>query len=64
MAEKSELICTKCEIALAPANVKFRYMDREMQAEAPRCPRCGQIYLSEELVAGKVRQVEQSLEDK
>ena len=59
-----ELICAKCDIALKSAITKFRYMEREMQAETLRCPECGQVYLTEELVEGKIRHVEEALEDK
>ena len=63
-AGKAGLVCAKCDVALEPSSVKFSYLDREMQADVPRCPVCGQVYLSEELVTGKIHQVEASLEDK
>lgn len=44
--------------------VSFAYLGHNFSAELPKCPQCGQVYLSEELVKGKVTQVETGLEDK
>jgi uncharacterized C2H2 Zn-finger protein len=58
------LICNKCGVSLKPAIVKIVYLDREMQTELMKCPICGQVFISEELVQGKIRHVEEALEDK
>ena len=42
----------------------FEYLGHTFFADAPRCPVCGQVYLSEELVKGRVAEVEMQLEDK
>lgn len=60
----SEIICTKCGVPLETQNARFSYLGHELHSDVPRCPKCGQIYLSEELVNSKVASVEASLEDK
>jgi len=60
----SEIVCTKCGVPLVMQNARFGYLGHELHADVPRCPKCGQIYLSEELVNTKVASVEASVEDK
>jgi hypothetical protein len=64
MDGESKPICDKCHIALELFRTDFSYMDRGFQTEALRCPSCGQIYLPEELVRGRMAEVEYLLEDK
>ena len=61
---KTEIICAKCKVPLVNKKARFLYLGHEMHSEVPRCPKCGQIYLSEELVRGRIADVEASLEDK
>ena len=42
----------------------FAYLERKFRHKVQRCPSCGQVYLPEELVKGRMRQVETSLEEK
>ncbi|MCI9351650.1 MAG: hypothetical protein HFF58_00165 [Lawsonibacter sp.] len=58
------LICSLCQCPLEIKRVDFEYVGHTFFADAPRCPRCGQVYLSEELVKGRVAEVEMELEDK
>ena len=60
----SEIICTKCGIPLKEEPTRFTYLGHELHDNVPRCPKCGQIYLSEEMVNGKVNSVEAGIEDK
>ncbi|NLF79584.1 MAG: hypothetical protein GX572_00160 [Clostridia bacterium] len=64
MAEKQLLICDKCQVALEISGVHFSYLNHSFQAQVPRCPNCGQVYLTEDFVTGRMRQVEWELEDK
>ncbi len=59
-----KLVCCKCGIPMETGAVSFAYLGHNFSAELPKCPQCGQVYLSEELVKGKVTQVETGLEDK
>lgn len=63
MAEQ-KLICYRCQCPLEKKRVDFEYLGHTFFADAPRCPKCGEVYLSEELVNSRVREVEQQLEDK
>lgn len=58
------LTCTKCQVTLKPAKATFKYLKRSFEHEVLRCPECGQVYLPEELVKGKMKKVEISLEEK
>lgn len=64
MAEKSNLICDQCQIELVEIESQFRYLGKSFRHKAMRCPKCGQICLSEELVSGRMKEVEKLLEDK
>ena len=64
MVESDVLICMKCNLPLEIGKAKFSYLSHEMVSEVPLCPICGQVYLTEELVNGRIRAIEGSLEDK
>jgi hypothetical protein len=49
---------------MQPAKTSFTYMGLYFHAEVPRCPQCGQVYISEELARGKMAEVEMQLEEK
>ena len=58
------LFCDYCDIALAEQKTHFTYLGHAFQTVLPRCPRCGQVYIDEEIVKGRMAQVEMELEDK
>ena len=64
MGEKQKLICSLCNLELTPANTNLSYLGHSFRVEAPRCPVCGQVFISEELVKGRIAEVETELEDK
>ena len=59
-----ELICAKCKKKLEMKKVTFRYLNYEVSESVPCCPDCGQVYLDEELVRGRMHIVETEMEDK
>lgn len=59
-----DLVCSKCNVPLKLEKCKFRYLGFEFNSEVPRCPECGLVYLSEELVKDRMQKVEANLEDK
>lgn len=61
---EDELICGKCKVPLQMEKVEFDYMNHQFRHDFPRCPVCGQVYITEEIVNGKMKEVETSLEDK
>jgi len=64
MEEKQILICDKCKVEMQDSEVQFSYLDRSFRHKVQRCPQCGQVYLPEELVTGRMIDVEEQLEEK
>ena len=61
----SQLICSKCGLALELRDITIDYLDYHFENEkALRCPKCGLIYIPEEVVNGKVTKLETLLEEK
>ena len=58
------LLCGQCGRELEMQNVKFSYLGQHFQTELPSCPDCGQPYIPEDLVRGRINEVETELEDK
>jgi hypothetical protein len=42
----------------------FTYLGHNFFTEIPKCPECGQVFISEELVKGRINDVEMQMEDK
>ena len=61
---EGKLQCMKCKCKLIKGNAKFMYLDNGFPVELPVCPKCGFVYVPEELALGKVLFVEKALEDK
>ena len=59
-----KLICGKCRDPLEKKKTTFRYLKYEVSEEVLCCPVCGQVYLDEELVDGRMHQTEVEMEDK
>jgi len=64
MHEEENLICMPCGVPLQRLPVQFSYLGHTFDAEAPRCPQCGQVYLSYKLVSERIAEAETELEDK
>jgi len=56
--------CGKCGTELQPAKVKITYLGGSFEVELLKCPSCNTVLVTEELAAGKMLEVEKSLEDK
>jgi len=61
---EAEWKCAKCGISLVVKKTSFTYMGRTFTHEVPRCEKCGAVFIPKELAIGRMKQVEQSLEDK
>jgi hypothetical protein len=58
-------VCARCDgQALKPGSAKLAYMGGTYVVELLRCPRCGLVFIPEDLALGKMAEVEQILEDK
>jgi ssDNA-binding Zn-finger/Zn-ribbon topoisomerase 1 len=58
------IMCGKCNVALEKRRTGFRYLNHTVESDVLRCPKCGQVYVPEELAKGKISQLETTLEDK
>ena len=64
-AENAEkLICCRCNKELVPTQTFFDYLGHNFHTDILRCPECGEVYIPESLVKGRMAEVEQELEDK
>jgi NAD-dependent SIR2 family protein deacetylase len=59
-----KLICHKCGLEMTPSKTVFNYMGFTFNTELPRCPKCGLLYIPEDIVNGKMDSVEMELEEK
>ena len=64
MPEQKKLICFKCQKELELKKTDFTYLGHSFFTEVPRCPECGQVFIPEELVRGRISEVEMQMEDK
>jgi hypothetical protein len=63
--EKSqEWLCVQCGASLELVTVKLTYLDETFAAEAPACPSCQHVFISEESAVKKMALAEKMLEDK
>ena len=60
----SNMVCNKCGVPLEKIRVNFRYLGKQFEHPVDRCPKCGQVYIPEELAKGRMADVEKTLEDK
>jgi len=63
-AEPTEWMCANCNLPLEPAQVTVAYLGNAYPVEMRRCPKCGLVFVPENLALGKMLDVEQALEDK
>jgi phage FluMu protein Com len=56
--------CSKCDMALAMRKVSVAYLGSSFPVDLPRCPQCGQTYITEEMAVVTMAEVEKLLEDK
>lgn len=56
--------CRRCGIDMEPAETYFEYLGHGLHTKVPRCPKCGEVYIPEDLAMGKIADIERTLEDK
>ncbi|MGI6256957.1 MAG: DVU_1557 family redox protein [Anaerovoracaceae bacterium] len=61
---ENKLMCDRCKVEMKEIEVQFDYLNRSFRHKVPRCPECGQVSLPEELVEGKMSDVEAMIEEK
>ena len=53
--------CFKCGEKLVKKPVVFEYMNRSFSYEVPVCPKCGKVYIAEELAEGRMAEANRFL---
>ena len=61
---EKKIICSKCNVTLEAGEVKLSYLDNTFPAEILRCPKCKQVFIPEDLVRGRIDELEKTLENK
>lgn len=64
LSEKKAYLCLKCNVPLEMGKVPISYLGNTFPVDLQRCPRCGQVFIPEDLALGKMAEVEGLLEDK
>ena len=59
-----DLLCRRCGVPMETAKTEFSYLSYNFHTELPRCPVCHQVFIPEDLVKGRMAEVEAELEDK
>lgn len=59
-----QLVCASCDVPLEVGRVEATYLGQIFPVDLPRCPKCGLVFISEDIALGKMLKVEQALEDK
>jgi hypothetical protein len=59
-----KIICELDGAEMTPMEAGFSYLGRSFKHTVLRCPVCGQVYIPEETVIGRIKEVERALEDK
>lgn len=62
--EEKKLICYKCKKQMVLKKTYFNYLGHSFFTDILRCPDCGEVYIPEDLVKGRISEVEMQLEDK
>jgi rubredoxin len=58
-------VCARCDgQVLEPGKVKVAYLGGEYNVDLFRCPRCGLVFIPEDLAVGQMAEAEQYLENK
>jgi ribosomal protein S27AE len=56
--------CGRCDMELVMKKTVLAYLGHTVAHEVPTCPKCGRVFIPEELAEGRMAEVEQQLEDK
>ena len=64
LTEAEEWLCASCGVALELGVVEVAYMGSKYPVELPKCPKCGIVFVPEDLAVGKMAEIEKILEDK
>ena len=64
METSNRLLCVKCGVYLEVGKASLSYLGSSFPVELYGCPHCKRVYIPQALAEGKMKQVEEALEDK
>lgn len=64
MEKTNRLLCVRCGVYLEIAKASLSYLGSSFPVELYCCPTCKRVYVPQALAEGKMKQVEEALEDK
>ena len=50
----ADLVCASCDVALELGSGEASYLGQSFPVDLPHCPRCGFVFVSEDLALGKM----------
>ena len=59
-----DITCTRCGVKMELSQADFTYLGHNFHTDVMRCPKCGEVYIPQELAEGKIADTETALEDK
>jgi ribosomal protein S27AE len=62
--EERKWKCGKCNVELKLRNTVFSYLGHTFSHNVPTCPKCGKVFIPQELAENRIAEVEELLEDK
>ncbi len=62
--EAGHWLCNACGTELTFGMIEVHYMGSGYPVELPSCPKCGQVFITEDLATIKMAEIEKLLEDK
>jgi hypothetical protein len=62
--EQKKWMCARCNLPMEIAAVRIAYLNSAFPVNLPKCPKCGRVFIPEDLALGRMVEVEKSLEDK
>lgn len=63
-SNEQKITCGKCQLPVAKAKTILTYQGVKFDGDLLRCPKCGLVFVPEDLALGKLHEVEITLEDK
>jgi len=64
IANEDGLYCFRCNETLVSDKVFISYLTNTFPTQLLKCPKCGMVYIDEDMVMTKAREVEMTIEEK
>ena len=64
VANEDGIYCFRCDEVLVSDKVFLKYLTSAFPTQLLKCPKCGLIYISDEMIMTKAVEVEKTIEEK